>query len=158
MATNRRTYAIKLVSTQHEWMPLVAFNYPDDMQRQWSAYRQTVAFGAAANSCRPVRMSRIWISAFSSAVTIRAGNRSGSTRDGAKTYIEFPRTISFTSAPALVALDNDGGWFSSGSTQMVNYRMLGDRYIVDRVLDRAELISGVGSGQTRVVITRDGAR
>jgi hypothetical protein len=26
------------------------------------------------------------------------------------------------------------------------------------VLDRAELVSGVGSGQTRVVITRDGAR
>ena len=39
--TNRRTYAIKLVSTQHEWMPLVAFNYPDDMQRQWRAYQQT---------------------------------------------------------------------------------------------------------------------
>jgi type IV secretory pathway VirB9-like protein len=41
---------------------------------------------------------------------------------------------------------------------MVNYRMLGNRYVVDRVLDRAELISGVGSGQTRVVITRDGTR
>jgi hypothetical protein len=32
--------------------------------------------------------------------------------------------------------------------------MQGDRYIVDR----AELVSGVGSGQTRVVIRRDGAR
>jgi hypothetical protein len=30
--------------------------------------------------------------------------------------------------------------------------------VVDRVLDRAELISGVGSGQTRVVITREGER
>jgi P-type conjugative transfer protein TrbG len=47
--TNRRTYAIKLVSTRHEWMPLVAFNYPDDMRRQWSAYQQTVAFGVAAS-------------------------------------------------------------------------------------------------------------
>jgi type IV secretion system protein VirB9 len=41
---------------------------------------------------------------------------------------------------------------------MVNYRMQGDRYIVDRVLDHAELVSGVGSSQTRVVITREGAR
>ncbi len=48
--TNRRTYAIKLVSTQHEWMPLVAFNYPDDMQRQWSAYQQNAAWGAAAST------------------------------------------------------------------------------------------------------------
>ncbi len=77
---------------------------------------------------------------------------------GRRPTSSFPGRISFTSAPALVALDNNGGWFSSGSTQMVNYRMLGDRYVVDRVLDRAELISGVGSGQTRVVITRDGTR
>jgi type IV secretion system protein VirB9 len=40
----------------------------------------------------------------------------------------------------------------------VNYRIAGDRYIVDRVLDRAELVYGVGGGQTRELITRDGAR
>lgn len=43
--------------------------------------------------------------------------------DGVKTYIQFPRTLSSGTAPALVALDNDGGWFSSPSEQMVNYRM-----------------------------------
>ena len=49
--TDRRTYAIKLVSTQHEWMPLVAFNYPDEISNgQWSAYRQQVAFGASAST------------------------------------------------------------------------------------------------------------
>ena len=47
--TNQRTYAVKLVSTQHEWMPLVAFNYPDDTRRQWSAYRTNVAFAATAS-------------------------------------------------------------------------------------------------------------
>jgi type IV secretion system protein VirB9 len=77
--------------------------------------------------------------------------------DGAKTYIQFPRAMAFGAAPALVGLDNDGGWFSSPSEQMVNYRIAGDRYVVDRVLDRAALVSGVGSSQTRVVITRDGA-
>lgn len=158
IATDRRTYAIKLVSTRSDWMPLIAFNYPDDMQRQWSAYRQAAAFGAAADTLptgenvanldfgfrlsgddppwRPVRVYT----------------------DGAKTYIEFPRSISYSAAPALVALDNSGGWFSSADPQMVNYRMAGDRYIVDQVLNRAELISGVGSGQTRVVITRDSGR
>jgi type IV secretion system protein VirB9 len=156
--TNRRTYAIKLVSTRHEWMPLVAFNYPDDMRRQWSAYQQTVAFGVAASrlpsgenvanldfgfrlsgddpSWRPLRVYS----------------------DGVKTYIQFPRSLGSSAAPALVALDNDGGWFASPTEQMVNYRMQGDRYIVDRVLDHAELVSGVGSDQTRVVITRDDAR
>lgn len=156
--TDRRTYAIKLVSTQHEWMPLVAFNYPDDLQRQWSAYQQTAVFGTAASR----------LPTGENVANLDFGFRlSGDDprwrplrvySDGAKTYIQFPRTLSSGTAPALVALDNDGGWFSSPTQQMVNYRMQGDRYIVDRVLDRAELVSGVGSGQTRVVIRRDGAR
>jgi P-type conjugative transfer protein TrbG len=158
VATNRRTYAIKLVSTQTEWMPLIAFNYPDDMQRQWSAYRQTVAFGAAANTLPTGENVANLDFGFQLSGENPGWKPLRVYTDGAKTYIEFPRTISFTSAPTLVALDNSGGWFSSGSTQMVNYRMVGDRYVVDRVLDRAELISGVGSDQTRVVITREGRR
>jgi type IV secretion system protein VirB9 len=156
--TDRRTYAVKLASTQHDWMPLVAFNYPDDMQRQWSAYQQTVAFGTAASR----------LPTGESVANLDFGFRiSGDDprwrplrvySDGMKTYIQFPRTLSSGTAPALVALDNDGGWFSSPTQQMINYRMQGDRYIVDRVLDRAELVSGVSSGQTHVVITRDGAR
>jgi type IV secretory pathway VirB9-like protein len=36
----------------------------------------------------------------------------------------------------------------------VNYRVRGDRYIVDLVFDKAVLISGVGRQQTKVTITR----
>jgi type IV secretion system protein VirB9 len=36
----------------------------------------------------------------------------------------------------------------------VNYRVMGNRYVVDAALDRAALISGVGGDQQRVVITR----
>ena len=155
--TNRRTYAIKLVSMQHEWMPLVAFNYPDDMQRQWSAYHQTVAWSASGST------SPAGENAANLDFGFRITGDDPSWRplrvytDGAKTYIQFPRTMAFGAAPALVGLDNSGGWFSGPSEQMVNYRIAGDRYIVDQVLDRAELVSGVGSGQTRVLITRDGA-
>ncbi len=157
--TDRRTYAVKLVSTQARWMPLVGFTYRDDAQAQWGAYRATVGvsmatgaggFGAAgagnldfgfrlagdAPSWRPLRVYS----------------------DGAKTYIQFPHTIAFGAAPALVGLSSGGGWFSSPAKQMVNYRIAGDRYVVDQVLDRAELVSGVGSGQQRVLITRDGAK
>ena len=155
--TNRRTYAIKLVSTQQEWMPLVAFNYPDDMQRQWSAYQRTTAFSSASSA--PAGGINAANLDFGYRVT---GDNPGWRplrvyTDGTKTYIQFPRTMSAGTAPALVALDNDGSWFSSPTEQMVNYRILGDRYVVDRVLDRAELIAGVGGSQSRVVITRDGA-
>ena len=151
--TNRRTYAVKLVSTQSSWMPLVAFNYPDDAQSQWQAYQQTVAFGAAATTLptgeNVARLQFLCISGDSANWSpIRAYT------DGAKTYIEFPSSISFQAAPALVALANDGSWFSQPSTQVVNYRVLGNRFVVDAALDRAALISGVGGDQQRVLISR----
>jgi type IV secretion system protein VirB9 len=156
--TNRRTYAIKLVSTQHSWMPLIAFNYPDDMQRQWRAYQQNVALGAAASTLATGENVENLDFGFRLSGDNPAWRPLRVYTDGEKTYIQFPRAMAFGSAPALVGLDDDGGWFSTPSQQIVNYRIAGDRYVVDRVLDRAELVSGVGGGQTRVMITRDGAR
>jgi type IV secretion system protein TrbG len=156
--TDRRSYAIKLLSTQHEWMPLIAFNYPEDVQRQWSAYRRTVTFGAAASTLPSGEKIADLNFGFRLSGDHPGWRPLRVYTDGSKTYIEFPPSISSGTAPALVALDNDGGWFSTPTEQMVNYRLQGDRYIVDRVLDRAELVSGVGSDQARVVITRDAAR
>jgi len=160
--TDRRTYSVKLVSTRAQWMPMMAFSYPDDTQSQWAAYRATVGgVGGFGNA------------SFGTAAGVSAGNLNFGFRlsgdapswrplrvyaDGSKTYIQFPQPVAFGTAPALVGLANDGNWFSSASKQMVNYRIVGDRYVVDRVLDRAELVSGVGGGQDRVLITRDGAR
>jgi type IV secretion system protein VirB9 len=151
--TNRRTYAVKLVSTQSSWMPLVAFNYPDDAQAQWQSYRQTVAFGAAATTLSTgenvANLQFLCIGGSGASWSpIRAYT------DGAKTYIDFPSSLSFQAAPALVALANDGSWFSRPSAQIVNYRVMGNRYVVDAALERAALISGVGGDQQRVEIYR----
>lgn len=155
--TNRRTYAVKLVSTRSLWMPLIAFTYPDDMRRQWNAYQQNVAMGAAASPPSAGGNTASLDFGFRLSGDAPAWRPLRVYTDGEKTFIQFPRAMAFGAAPALVGLDHDGGWFSGPSQQMVNYRILGDRYVVDRVLDHAELVSGVGSGQTRVVITRDGA-
>ena len=151
--TNRRTYAVKLVSTQSSWMPLVAFNYPDDVQADWQAYRQTTAFGSAATTLptgeNVANLQFLCISGSGPSWSpIRAYT------DGAKTYIEFPSSINYQAAPALVALANDGSWFSTPSSQIVNYRVMGNRYVADAALDRAALISGVGDDQQRVMISR----
>jgi hypothetical protein len=61
-------------------------------------------------------------------------------------------------APALVALGNDGSWFSSPTKQIVNYRVEGNTYVVDRVLSSAALISGVGRSQSEVQISHTGGR
>jgi len=151
--TNRRTYAVKLVSTESSWMPLVAFNYPDEAQSQWQSYQQTVAFGAAATTL-PTGENVANLEFLCISGTGASWSPTRAYTDGAKTYIEFPSSISFQAAPALVALANDGSWFSRASSQVVNYRVLGNRYVVDAALDRAALISGVGGDQQRVVISR----
>lgn len=77
--------------------------------------------------------------------------------DGVKTYIQFPSaSFAGSEAPALVSLARDGGLFSKPTQELVNYRVIGDRYVVDQVIDRAALISGVGSSQVEVIIEHRG--
>ena len=66
----------------------------------------------------------------------------------------MPSTMQQTEAPTLLVVRKDGGVFTDEETVMVNYRVQGDRYIVDTVFDKAVLIAGVGSSQDRVTITR----
>lgn len=153
ISTDRRSYFIKLVSTKTDWMPAVAFAYPDEVKREWAAYQQQEQRHQAATilptghrlteldfefalsgdtpSWRPVRVYS----------------------DGTKTFIQFPTAMSSADAPALVALGKDGGLFTEASEQLVNYRLAGNTYVVDKVLGKAALISGIGSAQERVTIT-----
>ena len=57
-------------------------------------------------------------------------------------------------APTLLVVRKEGGLFTDDETVLVNYRVQGNRYIVDTVFDRAILIAGVGSSQDRVTISR----
>lgn len=153
--TDRRSYAVKLVSTEAQWMPLAAFNYPDDAQAQWKAYQQQVSFGAAGNTLPTgENTANLQFMCVSPATGGPSWAPTRAYTDGAKTYIEFPSSIAYQAAPALVTLANDGGLFSGPSQQFVNYRMAGSRYVVDAVLDKAALISGVGDDQQRVVLKR----
>ena len=154
LSTTRRVYSIKLISTQHEWMPLVAFNYPDDVKAQWAAYQQTASFGAAAATLVSGESAADLDFNYQITGDDPAWKPIRVYTDGSKTYIEFSPAAAHQPAPALVALANDGTWFSSPTPQIINYRQMGNRYIVDSVLTKAALISGVGSDQTRVTITK----
>lgn len=65
--------------------------------------------------------------------------------DGTRTLIAFPAALTNGEAPALFAVAPDG------QAQMVNYRQQPGLYIVDQVLDRAEL--RLGGGRKAVVVT-----
>jgi type IV secretion system protein VirB9 len=157
IATNRRTYVIKLLSRQHDWIPLVSFSYPEDEARQWAAL-QTEQQKERAASILPDSGQDIAHLQFNYQLT--GDNPDWKPlriyTDGRKTYIQFPPSMPYSDAPALVALGASAGLFSGPSQQLVNYRVTGDRYVVDKVLERAALISGIGREQVKVTITREG--
>lgn len=61
----------------------------------------------------------------------------------------MPPTTKLSEAPALLVAAGDG-------SEMVNYRVRGDYYVVDKLFDQAVLVSGVGREQDRVSIRYTG--
>ena len=154
--TDRRVYSIKLVSTQDRWMPFLSFDYPDQIDRAWAEYREKRA-KTTYNNTMPTGEN---LANLDFGFTIGGDSPSWKPvrvySDGKKTYIQFSSASFGGEAPGLVALGNDGGLFSDPSMKLVNYRPIGDRYVVDKVIDRAALIQGVGSDQIKVTITHKG--
>ena len=156
VTTNRRTYHLRLRSHRTEYMPQVAFTYPEEALAKWDAVRTREAREREAQTL-PHTGEYLGHLSFDYAV-------SGATRwkpvrvynDGRKTIIEMPEAMAQTEAPTLLVVRKDGGLFTDEETVMVNYRVQGGRYIVDTIFDTAILITGVGSSQDRVTITRAG--
>ncbi len=69
--------------------------------------------------------------------------------DGSHVYIQMPAGMKTSEAPALLINAGSG-------TQMVNYRVAGNYYVVDRLFSDAILVSGVGRDQDRVTISYAG--
>jgi P-type conjugative transfer protein TrbG len=156
--TNRRHYSIKLRSQQHEWTAQTAFSYPQqDMQTAWSNYGASMA----SSNTAPSQAGMVTYGSGGSNGGVQFYNLDGNASwkplrayaTGGKTIIEFPSSIQFGSAPALVG-GKAGGWFSSAREQTLIYRISGNSYVVDGVIDNAMLVLGVGSNQQRVDITR----
>lgn len=154
VTTNRRTYHFRLRSHRTEYMPQVSFIYPEEAQAKWEAIQRREQQHRADNTLPTTgeylgNLSFDYdLSGSASWKPVRVYN------DGRKTIIEMPSEMQQTEAPTLLVVRKEGGLFTDDETVMVNYRVQGNRYIVDTVFDRAILIAGVGSSQDRVTITR----
>jgi type IV secretory pathway VirB9-like protein len=61
---------------------------------------------------------------------------------GGKTYIEMPASVRHKEAPVLFEQTRKGLFHHE--TILVNYRVKGRWYVVDKVIDKGTLVSGVG--------------
>ena len=69
--------------------------------------------------------------------------------DGQRTYIMYPADGRFRELPTLMIRTS-----SNKAPELVNFRVVGNKYIVDRLFDNGVLIVGVGKKQHKVTITR----
>jgi type IV secretion system protein TrbG len=146
--TKRRTYHLELRATESTSMASVSWDYPHDRLFALEARnRQAAAVQPVATGLDLARLN------FRYEITgdqppwrpLRAFD------DGAKVYIEFPRGIAQGEMPPLFAIG------PAGDSQLVNYRVRGNHYIVDRLFGAAELRLGA-EPQAVVRISRSDAR
>jgi P-type conjugative transfer protein TrbG len=155
VTTNRRAYHINLRSHRTEYMARVGFIYPEDALAKWDAVKLREA---KQKQEQTIPQTKENIGDLSFAYDIKGSAAWKPVRvynDGVKTIIQMPAAMAQTEAPTLLVVRKDGGWFTDDETVMVNYRVHGDRYIVDTVFQKAILIAGVGRGQDRITITRE---
>lgn len=129
ITTNRRVYHLRALSS--DWyMPSVSFEYPEDEERdlreKLGREKESEAIGLKPEELEfnyRVKGKQEW-------APLRVFD------DGAKTYIQMPANLASMEAPAFFILSEDG------EPELVNYRVKGVYYIVDRLFTKAEMRVG----------------
>ncbi|WP_162571656.1 P-type conjugative transfer protein TrbG [Variovorax sp. SRS16] len=154
VATNRRTYHLRLRSHRSEFIPRIAFIYPEEAAAKWDAITKREATEKADATIPSTDESMNDLS-FDYRVEgsakwkpVRVYN------NGQKTFIQMPTSMAASEAPTLLLVRKDGGIWTDEETAMVNYRVQNDRFVVDALFEKAILIAGAGASQDRITITR----
>ena len=145
--TDRRTYLLELHSDRHTYMASVSWQYPADALI--AVRGQNAAANAAAPISAGVDVTRL---NFRYRITGDAPpwRPLSAFDDGAKVYIEMPPGVSQGDMPPLFIIG------PQGDGQLVNYRIRGIYYIVDRLFAAAELRLGGKHQQVVRIVRTDG--
>jgi type IV secretion system protein VirB9 len=139
--TDRRIYHLDLRSVPSNAMAAVSWRYPGDMMVASKAAPLPVP--PSPPPFKPEQLNlRYRI----------AGDKPdwrplAAFDDGRQVFIEMPETFRTMEAPPLFVIGDDGA-------ELVNYRVQGKYYVVDRLFTKAELRLGSGRNQKRVQIYR----
>ena len=138
ITTDRRSYRLQLTATARTAMAALSWTYPAD---QLIALRQKEAqVAAAAPIAAGLPVDSLHFNYVVSGDSpawrpLRAFD------DRRQTFVEFPASIAVGEAPPLFVIG------AAGEAELVNYRMRGHFYVVDRIFDRAEMRLGTGKQQ-----------
>lgn len=144
IATDRRIYHVEAISTAATAMAAMSWTYPEE---------SLVAIGSSVPSApEPVVAPAVAVETLNFGYRIEGDDTHWrpvrAFDDGHQTFIEFPATIADGEAPPLFITGE------KGKAELVNYRVKGRYYVVDRLFVSAQLRLG-GKHQKVVTIARD---
>lgn len=157
IVTNRRRYHFHLKSTDGEHMAGIAFQYPLEETAYMEDYlarirerreeerveRQIILPEVGGRDITDLDFSYDVSTKGSALPPTRVYN------DGIQVYIQMPESMSVTEAPAFIDL-------SGPSSEIVNYRLKGTTYVVDKLFTEGMLVSGSGKTSREVHIRYKG--
>ena len=146
ITTTARTYRAELTSYRETYMAAVSWRYPREELISLSKTRKSsgeISVDStvfAPSEDRPPVPSGLSVDALNFRYRVEGDKPHWrplrAFDDGRKVYIQFPARIDQGEAPPLFAVGTEG------DSQLVNYRVKGRYYIVDRLFARAELRLG----------------
>lgn len=168
VTTSRRTYHFRLRSHRRDFMARVSFEYPEETAALWDTLRQRMGelerdrvlpapprAESATSKAHYGPLGLIDALDFDYAIDGQAPWKPLRVyNDGVRTVIQMPAAMRHTEAPVVLLIRPDGRSSEDADQVLVNYRLEGDRFIVDAVIDKAVLLAGVGDRQSRVTIVR----
>ena len=156
VGTSRRVYHVALVSTDDEtdtYARRARFYYPHDLVARWKSERDRARERAEVDQREVVaRGPRLDPEALNFGYEVNGDRTTWRPiqvfDDGVRVYLRMPDAMRVTEAPALFVRTRDG------EKALVNYRVRGTTYVVDRLFERAVLVVGTGRKQEKVEIVR----
>ncbi len=149
VTTDRRSYHLQLTATSRTAMAALSWTYPAD---QLIALRRAADQAAAtAPVSEGLAVDNLHFN-YAISGDAPAWRPLRTFDDGRQTFIEFPASIAVGEAPPLFVVG------PTGEAELVNYRVRGRFYVVDRIFDAAELRLGTKKQQVvRIARVGDGA-
>lgn len=151
IATDRRAYHLEMRSFRETYMAAISWTYPQEQltrRRNENNRVLTAASHTIADNVEPETLKfRYDIEGDKPHWRpVRAFD------NGKQVFIQFPENIAQGEAPPLFVLNR------KGAPELVNYRMRGNYYVVDRLFTAAELRLGEKPQQTVRIIRNDTKR
>lgn len=149
VTTDRRSYHLQLTATSRTAMAALSWTYPVDQLIALRRAAEQVAAAAPVSEGLAVDSLHFNYTISGDAPAWRPLRAFD---DGRQTFVEFPASIAVGDAPPLFVVG------PTGEAELVNYRVRGRFYVVDRIFDAAELRLGTRKQQVvRIARIGEGA-